>query len=399
MSSGITIYLIAGEPSGDALGAGVMRALRKLRPIGLDFQGIGGPLMEAEGLRSLFPYRELALMGFAEILPHLLQLLSRIGTTVDDIESRQPEILLTIDSPGFCKAVAKKLRRRGRLENTKFIHYVAPTVWAYKPGRAKKFARIFNHMLCLLPFEPPFFWREHLPSVFVGHAAVWDKPWVADGNSFRTRNNIAPETEILCMLPGSRMGEIQRHLPIFLAAIHLYAQERPNLCVVVPTKPDLAPLLEPLLQGLPFPVLLLPDESEKPHALAASHVALVKSGTVALEVAQAGVPMVVAYRTGEITAWLLRRMVRTKFANLVNILLQREAIPEFLQAQCTPGKLANALARLASDESARTAQREDCIQALSALKSPSGEAPSQFAARAILDTLTLNPDRNPFESR
>lgn len=382
MNKPTIVYLIAGEPSGDLLGAHLMRALKaamKDKPI--MFFGIGGPLMEQEGLKSLFPYHDLAVMGFAELLPHAVKLFARIAQTVDDIHGKAPHLLITIDSPGFCKRVVKKLRKENF--ETRYVHYVAPSVWAWKPGRAQEFAALFDHLLALLPFEPPYFEQAGLPTTFVGHPVVVETQ-SGDGAAFRARHNIAPGTPLFCVLPGSRAGEIKRHLPIFARAITLLAEPYPNLAIVVPVPKHLLEVVKPYFLGCPFRAVISAYPEDKTGGIAASNVAIVKSGTVSLEVAKARVPMVVAYRVSAVSAFIFRRLKLINLVTLVNILLGREAIPELLQENCNPVLVATACANLLSSPARAQAQQAAVEEAFAMLTPPQG-APSELAARTVLD--------------
>src|SRR5690606_18985 len=208
------VFIVAGEPSGDALAAPLMRALRSRAPH-ISFFGVGGPLMTAEGLKSLFPMDELSVMGLFEVLPRLPRLLRRIDQTADAARRIAPDVFITVDAPDFSFRVARKLL------GTAFpkIHYVAPSVWAWRPGRAKKIAALYDHLLTLLPFEPPYFEAEGLPANFVGHSVVESGANLGDGAAFRARGGIGDSERLLMLLPGSRRGEVTRHLPIFRGVV------------------------------------------------------------------------------------------------------------------------------------------------------------------------------------
>lgn len=377
-----SIYLIAGEASGDTLGAGLMASLREQLNGKVVFYGIGGEKMEAEGLRSLFPFHELSLMGFVEIIPHALKLLARMNMVMEDIIMKQPDVLVTIDSPGFCYRIAKRVKKSGKCPDTKLVHYVAPTVWAYKPERAKKFARVFDHMLALLPFEPPFFESEGLPTTFVGHPSVCAP--VGDGKGFRQAHNIPDDLPLICLLPGSRHTELKRHLPIFARAMMLLAPQMKTIPgIVIPVPSFLLPDVAETFEHCPMPAIIVGDEKEKRDAIAASNVALVKSGTVSLEVAMAGVPMIVSYRTNPITAEIVRAMIRIRHVTLLNIMLQREVIPELIQEQCQAPHLAEALSALMSRKKNQEKQLIECKKALEQMRPPKG-LPHDNAAEKLI---------------
>jgi len=382
--SPLNVYIIAGESSGDLLGAHLMAAMKKLHGGQIRFSGIGGDQMAAEGLNSLFPYHELAMMGFVEILPYMFNLAARINQTVEDAMTRQPDVVITIDSPGFCFRVVDRLRKAEL--DSKFVHYVAPTVWAYKPKRALRCKELFDHLLVILPFEPPYFTEIGLPCTFVGHPAIAETQ-AGHGANFREKYAISPETPLFCLMPGSRRGEVKRHLPIFARAMTLLASQYPDLAMTVAVPRHVLAFVAPYFQNCPFRAVILADGQDKKDAIAASNVAIVKSGTVALEVAMASVPMIVTYKVHPISAWMLRRMKLTKFVNLVNILRKREVIPELLQELCTPLAIASAIAHLTSDPKAQERQKREAASALAELIPDRVETPSEYAAEVILRLL------------
>jgi lipid-A-disaccharide synthase len=375
------IYLIAGEPSGDLIGGRLMAALNEAAP-GVRFAGIGGARMAEQGLSSLAPIAELAVMGLAEVLPHARRILRHVRATVADIEARRPAIVVTIDSSGFTWRVARRLRAAGN--KVKLVHVVAPMVWAWRAHRAKEIARWYDRLLVLLPFEPPYFEKVGLATTFIGHPVLESGADRGDGPAFRARHSLAPSTPLLAMLPGSRRGELDRLLPIFAATMARLQPRYPGLRVVVPTLPHLGPIV----RAGPWPAapILVEREAEKYAAFAASNVALAASGTVALELAMAHLPAAIAYRVSPLTHFVVRRMVKVRYANLVNLLLDRLAVPELIQADCTPDKLAASVARLLGDDAARAAQIAAYDAAL-ALLGRGGETPSRRAAQEILAML------------
>jgi len=372
------VMLVAGEPSGDMLGAALMRALRRQAP-GVAFSGIGGPQMEGEGIASLVPMADLAIMGLVEVLPRLRLLRHHMDTAVAAARAASPDVLVTIDSPGF------NLRLARQLADATFpvVHFVAPSVWAWKPGRAARMAPHFDHLLALLPFEPPYFTAVGLPCTFVGHPVV-ERDLSGDGTAFRHRHSIARDAPLLVVLPGSRRGEIGRLLPVFGAAVRHLAAGQDGLHVAVPTLPHIAGTVRAAVAGWPVPAVVTTGEGEKADAFAAATAALAASGTVSLQLARAGVPMVIGYRFNAITTLLARRLVRLKWVSLVNLILNREAIPERILEDCTPENLAAETARLISDGAARRRQLTDAAEAMAALCPPSG-TPSDRAAQVVLD--------------
>jgi lipid-A-disaccharide synthase len=382
------LYLIAGEPSGDFLGARLMAALKA--EAALRFAGVGGPRMAAEGLESLFPIDELALMGLAEVLPHVPSLLWRIAKTVADIRRRRPAAVVTIDSSGFTWRVARRVRQAGK--PPVLIHYVAPMVWAWRPGRAREVARRYDLLLTLLPFEPPYFEAVGLDCAFVGHPVIESGADGGDGAGFRWRHDIAPEAPLLTVLPGSRRNEALRLLPVFGAAVGLLAARYPGLRVVVPTLDPVAATVNDAISTWPGAPIVVEAEDDKFDAFAASDAALAASGTVALELAMARLPSVVAYRINRLTHAVVRRMVTVRYANLVNLLLDRAAVPELIQDDCTPERLADAVSRLLDDDDACRDQLADYDRAVELL-GYGGPAPSQRAARQVLAAMAQTANR------
>lgn len=379
------IYLIAGEQSGDLLGARLMAELKKSAG-NPSFQGIGGPQMEAQGLGSLFSMSELSLMGFVEILPHLPRLLRRIDQTVADILEKKPDIFITIDSPGFVFRVARKLREhwpKGSAGSPRFVHYVAPSVWAYKPGRARKLSQIYDQVLTLLPFEPPYFKAEGMQADFVGHPLV-ETNFSGDGVLFRTHHAIGADAKVIAVLPGSRVGEMRRHLPVLRETMAQLARQFPHTVTVMPCVPHLMETARQKTQGWPTRLLIVDQSREKWDAFDAADVAIAKSGTVTLELALTKTPMVVMYKVHPLSAWLMRRMIRTQYVTLVNILEQREVVPELLQEEATTDRILREVKTLLSKENVRRMQLEAFHAALTKLGLGTSRTPSQKAAEAIL---------------
>ena len=364
------LYFIAGEASGDNLGGKLIHALKQRTQ--LEVYGVGGVEMEAQGLKSLFPMSDISLFGITEIIPHIPTILKRLKQTVEDIERLKPDAVITIDVPGFSFRVVEKLKARG--SNIPRIHYVAPTVWAYKEHRAEWVAKWYDLLLLLLPFEPPYFDKVGVKNIFVGHPLIEDKT-----------SNIATKNKgSLLMLPGSRRGELKRHFPIFEETIKKVNGIKE---VVIPSLPHLKSEIIRATSHWSVPVKVITDKAERLLAFQTADIALVKSGTVALELALYNVPMVVTYKINPLTAWMLRRMVKVKYVNLVNLLLDRLAIPELLQEQCAPLPLADALNALLNDPVARAAQQQAMQEALLMLGLNQSPNPSEKAAAAILDFL------------
>jgi len=381
---GPLIYVTAGEPSGDQLGAYLMDALKEATGGTVRFAGVGGARMEAEGLKSLFPMGELSLMGL-EIVPKLPGLLRRIRETVADIRARQPDALVTIDAQGFSKRVGSKLKGAP----FPIIQYVAPTVWAWKPWRARTVSRYLDHLLTIFPFEAPFFDKYGLANTFVGHLAAEQAGRAADGPGLRRRLGIAPDAIVLCALPGSRRGEVRRHLPIIRETLALLKERFPSLVCLVPTVPNVAATVEADARTWPVPAHVFADPAAKYDVFAASTVALAASGTVTSETSFAGLPTVVFYLVNRVIGDVARYFLQTKwirFASAVNLVLDREVLPEFIQGKAKPALLAEAVTRLVADPAARAVQLAGMREARDLL-SIGGERPSRVVAKTILDVI------------
>ena len=378
------IYLVAGEPSGDVLGGRLMAALRHARP-GVAFAGVGGPHMAEHGLESLVPMHELTVIGFLEAVPRLARLRALLRQIAEDVVARKPAVLITIDSPGF----TLRLLRMVRGENIARVHYVAPQVWAWHRGRVKKFPGLWDRLLCLLPFEPAFFADHGVPATFVGHPVLESGADAGDATRFRARHGVGADAPVVVLLPGSRRAEVTRLLPVFGEALRLLAARVPGLVAAVPIVPAVAEAVQRATAAWPVRPIVLTSNADKHDAFKAAAVALTKSGTSTLELAVAGVPMAVAYRVHPLSAAIARRLVHTRFAALVNLLQDREVVPEFLQEDCTPERLADAVHRLLTDTAAAAAQRA-AFRAIAASLRPAEGTPSEAAARVVLELL---PDR------
>jgi lipid-A-disaccharide synthase len=372
------IYLIAGEQSGDVLGARLMHALRARRS-DLTFAGVGGSATAAHGLISLFPIRSLALMGLLEVLPRVFELKKLLKRTVADIEARRPDVLVTIDSPGFTLRVLQALRPT----TLKRAHYVAPQVWAWREKRVKHYPGLWDELLCLLPFEPAFFAGYGLSARFVGHPVLESGADTGDAARFRARHALSPDAKILTVMPGSRQTEISRLLPILEAAIRLLPE---RVVPVVPLAGPVEAVVRERTSSWPIRPILVADTAGKHDAFAASAAALTKSGTSTLELALAKVPMLVTYRVNPISHQIAKRMIKIKYASIVNLLLDRPVVPELLQYESRPEQLAAGLHTLLTDPNAVAAQRLGCAEAIAMLRPPQG-TPSECAAEAVLSLL------------
>ena len=380
--SGPLVFLSAGEPSGDLLGARLMGALKIKTGGRITFAGVGGAQMEKHGLASLFPMSDLTVMGAVEVLPRLPRILGRISETTRAAIRLRPAVMVTIDSPDLNFRVAKRLKGRA----IPLIHYVAPSVWAWRPKRAASIAGFLDHLLTLLPFEPPYFEAEGLPATFVGHSVVDGGADAGNGNAFRQRHGISADDTVITVLPGSRLGEISRLGPVFGETMGLLKKKFPDLTIVVPSVAPVANTVHRLTNDWPKPVIVVEGEEEKFDAFAAADIALAASGTVALELALARTPAIIAYKTTPLTWFLIRRMVKIRFAHLVNLILDREAIPEFLQGRCRADEMAAVIEGLLADKRLRDDQIKAYDEALKQLQ-PDGASPAERAAEVVLDVI------------
>jgi len=381
------VFVVAGEPSGDRLGAALMAGLRGLAP-DLTFEGVGGPMMTGQGLTSLFPMDDLSVMGIAEVLPKYLHLRARMIQTADAVLAARPDALITIDSPDFCLRVAARVRAARRIRT---VQYVAPSVWAWRPGRAARMARHIDQVLALLPFEPPLMQAAGMRCDFVGHPVVAEP--VADAGAkaaFRAARGLG-DAPVLLVLPGSRGNEVRRLLPVFGAVVARLCARHPGLRIVLPAAPAVA---ETVIAGVTGwvgrPVVvdvrgLDADAAQatKAAAFGAADVALAASGTVSLELAAAGTPMVVAYDMAWLSWQIMSRLALIDTVTLVNLVTDTRVVPEFLGPACQPGPITEALSALMAAPQTQSAALKLTMERLGR----GGEAPGLRAARAVLDGL------------
>jgi lipid-A-disaccharide synthase len=378
---GPLIFIIAGEPSGDVLGAKLMSALRRATGGWVRFAGVGGDRMSAEGLRSLFPLHDIAVMGLTEVLPQLPTIFRRLNETVAAIRAERPDVLVTIDAPAFVLRVIRKTRS----PDLPVVHYVAPQLWAWRPGRVKKLVGLIDRLMLLLPFEKAFFDRAGVPSDYVGHPVLEevDAPRAAD---FRLRNGIPRDAKLLVVLPGSRRGLVRRMLPVYGAAVRALAARHPGLHIVVPVVSGTAALVEAAVRDWPVAPVLVADPAEKRSALAEADAALTTSGTATLELAVAGLPMVVTYKVSALSGWLARRLIQVPNVAMPNLIAGRTVVPELLQEKCTPETIGMELDKLLRDGGERAAQKAALAEVCRKL-GRDGPKPSERAAAVVLSML------------
>ena len=380
------VFLVAGELSGDRLGSALMQGLKQLAP-GVEFAGVGGPLMQAEGIESLFPMEELSVMGLAEVLPKLRHLFRRRDQTVAAVLDWRPDVLITIDAPDFGLRVARRVRAASSIRT---VHYVAPSVWAWRPGRAAKMAHYIDHVLALLPFEPPYMEAAGMRCDFVGHPVV-NEPVASDAEAaaFRTEHGI--EGELMLILPGSRRGEVERLADRFGETFAFAQAARPGLRAVVVAAAPVAGFLADRVKGWPGDAVLLDPRgvkgdvflAKKRAAFKAADVALAASGTVSLELAAAATPMVIGYDMGWISRKIVPRLLKTDTVTLVNLVSDSRVVPEFTGDDCRPGPMAEAVTGVLEAPGAQL----EALETTMARLGRGGEAPGLRAARAVLHGL------------
>lgn len=383
------VFVVAGEPSGDKLGAALMQGLRELDPQ-VTFDGVGGPLMQEQGLVSRFDMSELSVMGIAEILPRYRSLMRRINQTATTVLDTVPDVLITIDSPDFGLRVARRVRAGN--PGIRTVHYVAPTVWAWRPGRAEKMARMIDQVLALFPFEPAFMHAAGMQCDFVGHPVVAEPVATdAEAAAFRDQHGLG-DAPCLLVLPGSRRSEVTRLAPVFGDALRAILQARPDMRVVVPAAGPVAPALHDLIRDWPgAPVFLDPRDADTAQAAAqkraafrAADVSLAASGTVSLELAAAATPMVIAYDMNWISRHIIAHMLKVDTVTLVNLVSQTRVVPEFLGPRCKPDLIAKAVLGVLDDPGAQREVMSVTLQRLG----QGGDAPGLRAARAVLAHLS-----------
>jgi lipid-A-disaccharide synthase len=382
------VFILAGEPSGDKLGGALMAGLSSLGTV--EYQGVGGRMMQAQGLKSLFDMSDLSVMGLLEVLPRIPKLLRRVKETVAAAQAFAPDVLITIDSPDFCLRVAGKLKETN--PNLKAVHYVAPSVWAWRPERAEKMAKSVDHVLALLPFEPPYMEKAGMSCDFVGHPVVSEPvPTEDEVNALADELGLDRNRPILCILPGSRKGEVARMGPIYRWSIAPSARDIAGVQVLMPAAGAVVEQVKDMVESWALRTYILDPtgfsaeeaEHRKRAAFRLADVALATSGTVALELAAADCPMVVGYKANYLTTRMVKKMAQIDTANLINIVTQTRVIPEFLFENCTADQIGPALANLLTDEAAHAEQRAACAQTIDAL-GRGGEDPGLRAAKSVM---------------
>ena len=380
----LRLFLVAGEHSGDALGAKLMAALNRRRRGRIRYLGVGGHAMAAQGLVSQFPIEDVAVMGPGAILARLPLILKRISSTAGAAVAAEPSAVVIIDSPEFTHPIAKRIRRRQ--PHVPIVDYVSPSVWAWRQGRARKMRRYVDHVLALWPFEPEVHARLGGPACsFVGHPLIERHPWIAalDAQPLAERLALPPDKPLVVVLPGSRTSEVSRLIEPFGAALGELVRRGHRFETVIPVVPWVRAIVERHLPSWPLVPHLIEGEEDKFRAFKLARAALAASGTVTLELALVGTPTVVAYKVDRLIAPIVLRLVKAPSVVLPNLVLGEKVFPEFLQEDCTPSKLADALAPLLGDTPERARQTAALARMPAALQ-VAGSSPSDAAADIVL---------------
>lgn len=374
------VFLIACEASGDIATARVMKQMKAKYP-NILFQGVGGDAMVGEGLELVFHYKEIAVMGFFEVLPKIPKILMRMRQVIGAIRKFEPDLLLTTDGPGFNFRVVKKVRRLFG-HAFKIVHYVAPTVWAYKPERAKTVAKLYDHILLMLPFEKPYFDAVHMESTFVGHHILESQHSEKTEQEILEKFGVKAGVVPILIMPGSRRQEIQFMGSIFNETVmRLQDHHRLKCIAFVPTSTHLEKEVHQVFGGTN--TIISSNPQDKLDFFKIAKVGIIKSGTSSLEAAYYNIPAVVAYKMSSLTYAYIKRLVQVKFISIVNLLLNKLVIPELIQKDCTPEKIAESVMHVLSDDNAESTKR-DYAEALGRLRNTSCISPSQCASDVIL---------------
>jgi len=378
----LKVYIIAGEPSGDLLASGMMKAIR-IQCSEVEFRGVGGESMRDEGMESRFDIAEISVMGVVEGLGSLSLITKRIRQTVNDIIDWHPDVLVTVDSWGFVSSVVSKLRKRKVA--IRVIHYVAPQVWAWKKGRAKSVAGLVDRLMMLLPYEGKYFEKFGLRCDFVGHPVMERMNGIDfDLAEFRSRHQIPEDALVLSLLPGSRHSEVVRMIPIFKRAVEIIGKEQGDIFVIVSTVAGVEVEVRKCFAGWDIPVRVVVGSTERYNAFKTSSIALATSGTVSLELTAVGVPHLIAYTFNPVTNWLVKRVIKIRYANLINILDDCEIIPELVLDHCRPQLIAETTLKFLEDTHYGQKQTAEARRVLEQLRLPE-VLPSERVAQIVIE--------------
>ncbi|MGH1377384.1 MAG: lipid-A-disaccharide synthase [Alphaproteobacteria bacterium] len=376
------IFMIAGESSGDALGAPLIRALKDQYGDDVECLGVGGPLMREAGFDELLPLDQISVIGIWEVIPKLPRLLKLNKSIVEEIEKQKPDVVITIDFPDFNFILAKSLKKRG-IYKGKLIHYVAPSVWAWRPGRAKKIAGFMDAMMCLFPMEVEFFTKHGMQAAHVGHPLVMSDSKNATGNLFREENSIPKDAKAIGLFFGSRESELKKLSGTIKEAALIVNDIEENIHIIAPTLPNLEYNVQKMLEDFNLPIYVVSNPEMKWEAIKACNVAISVSGTMGLELAYAGIPHTIAYKVNSLTGIMLRVMAKVKYAHLANILLDKPIVPECIQGKCTSNNIAKEALELLQSKEKMDEQKDAFLALGEILGDNNSMTPSQRAVEFI----------------
>ncbi len=377
------IFVILGESSGDILAADSMNStLTKSKDV--SFFGVGGEEMsKVKSFKSLFDISDIAIMGFSEIIKNIFKVKKRINQTVDAILKIKPDIVLTVDAPGFNISVVKKVK--AKLQNTKFVHYVAPQVWAWKEKRAEKIAKIFDYLLCFFPFEPKYFEKYGLKCFVVGHTAI--KNVIGDKKRFLKNYNLSEKDIVVTLLPGSRKQMAEKLLPIYRDVVDELYEKVPNLKIVIPTTETIDYFIISETKNWKYEPIIVKGKQNRYDAFVASTASLCISGTAVLELAVAKVPTVVAYKISKLSYAIAKHFVKIKNVTLPNIIMEKTVVPEFIQNRCNAEELTRAMMKAITNKKYRESQIKNYDLLLKKMNFNDKKSPSDKAADVVLSIL------------
>ena len=376
------VFIIAGEPSGDYIGSKLIKDLRELTNNGIETYGVCGDLMIEAGAKQFMHMNEISIIGIAEVIPHLLKMRRLIKQTAMEIINYKPDAVVTIDSSGFTHRVAKYVKRLRK--DIPIIHYVAPPVWAWRGWRARSMPKFLDMLLTLFPFEPRYFEKFGLKSIFVGHPIVkdpyLDEPTQDEKQRFKEKYRMTNSHINICFLPGSRDSEIEKHISVFNEVMRILANKYELINVIVPILPSKLDRVKSMLGDFQYSIIT--DKREKGLAMHLSNIAVAASGSVNLELAISGIPSIVIYKTSPFTAFIVRMLIKINMVSIVNILLNERVIPELLQENCTPENIAASIESMISSRES-IVQKDAYKQVVDMIKEP-GE---MFAAKEVLNLI------------
>jgi lipid-A-disaccharide synthase len=387
----LKIFIITGEESGDLLASEVVEKLYKVTPQKIIINAVSGKNLAKYNINSIFPQSDIAVMGFVEVIPAIPRVLKRINDTVKYIKLFKPDVILTVDSPDFCFRVIKKLKKSDYNHQTELIHMVAPTVWAYRKKRAAKIAKLYHKLLVLFPFEEQYFTPYGLATKFIGHPLIYkDKPKISQ--DIYTKYDIDKSSKIIVLTLGSRDKEVEKLQQIYKDALLNLALTEENLTIILPSFARYKDFLEKWQKDLSYPTKIILDEADKIEFFSKAFCVIAKSGTNTIEIAKQGSLFMVCYKVSLFTYLLLKIMVHSKYVNLINILAQKEIIPEYIQYDCTAKNISNKLKQYLHDPQLVLKQKTQQNKYISAFLDKKQNSPALLAAKEIL--LKILPKQN-----